>query len=172
MSIVRRRVEGRERVTVSARVSNLGASASSGLFVELLLDGAAVDSEVVALDAGGSVSVAFDEVPRPQGSRAKILTITRDPRDVPYSMYRHLCALERGPFGGDPPSFHDYVTQRWMPLGLYPAYRAEYRHSTVQHTQGTFNFNGEIHVARRIYNIYSVLIVSLFHTAPETRSRC
>lgn len=90
-----------------------------------------VDERLAYLDAMPSprifkMHVAFDEVPRPVGSTAKILTVTRDPRDVPYSMYRHLCAMSRGPFADGAPSFHDYVVDRWMQLALYPTYVAGY----------------------------------------------
>jgi len=35
-------------------------------------------------------------VPRPEGHDSKIIVITRDPRDVPYSFYQHLMAMEDG----------------------------------------------------------------------------
>ncbi|MCO4747479.1 MAG: sulfotransferase domain-containing protein [Proteobacteria bacterium] len=63
--------------------------------------------------------VLWEEVPRPPGSQAKVLTITRDPRDVPYSMYRHLCALREGPFTeSGPPPFEVYFEQ-WLERGYY-----------------------------------------------------
>jgi len=37
--------------------------------------------------------VAFDDVPTVEGS--KIITITRDPRDVPYSMFQHMKAMKQ-----------------------------------------------------------------------------
>ena len=60
--------------------------------------------------------VIWDEVPRPPGSKARVITITRDPRDVPYSMFAHLQAmnLEDGP-----PATFDAYFERWMGLGLY-----------------------------------------------------
>ncbi len=36
--------------------------------------------------------VVWDEIPR--GGRGKVVTITRDPRDVPWSMYQHLLGLQ------------------------------------------------------------------------------
>lgn len=71
--------------------------------------------------------VAYDEVPLPaEGCEARVITILRDPRDVPYSMYRHLLALAHGPLGDDPPDFPTYVRERWMTLGLYPTYLNSY----------------------------------------------
>lgn len=70
--------------------------------------------------------VAYDEVPVPATSPARVITIFRDPRDVPYSMYRHLLALAHGPLGAEPPDFPTYVRERWMRLGHYPTYLNSY----------------------------------------------
>jgi aryl sulfotransferase len=60
--------------------------------------------------------VVWDEVPRPPGSRARIMTITRDPRDVPYSMFNHMQALA---IAGPPPT--DFATwfEPWFQMGFY-----------------------------------------------------
>jgi hypothetical protein len=60
--------------------------------------------------------VVWEEIPRPAGSKAKVITITRDPRDVPYSMYSHLKALASIP---DPPTDFDSYFERWMDFGFY-----------------------------------------------------
>jgi hypothetical protein len=44
--------------------------------------------------------VPWDQIPRAEDSGSKVITITRDPRDVPYSMYQHVLAMRpeiRGP---------------------------------------------------------------------------
>ena len=62
--------------------------------------------------------VLWDEIPRPPGSKAQIITITRDPRDVPYSMFAQIHALA---IKGDkrPPDDFDEYFERWMELGRY-----------------------------------------------------
>lgn len=63
--------------------------------------------------------VTWEEIPRRAGSQAKILTVTRDPRDVPYSMFRHLHGLVdrmRPPHLSD--DFDAYFEQ-WMEFGYY-----------------------------------------------------
>jgi len=61
--------------------------------------------------------VIWDEIPRPEGSRAKIMTVTRDPRDVPYSMYCHLRSLKRK--DSQPTDDFDAYFERWFKLGFY-----------------------------------------------------
>ena len=61
--------------------------------------------------------VVWDEIPRPLGSEAKVVTITRDPRDIPYSMFAHLHAMKK-PFPDLPERFDDYF-ERWMEFGFY-----------------------------------------------------
>ncbi len=64
--------------------------------------------------------VVWDEVPRPPGSKARVITVTRDPRDVPYSMYCHLRGLNREiSFDGKPLGEFDEYFEQWMKLGLY-----------------------------------------------------
>ncbi|MBW2222608.1 MAG: sulfotransferase domain-containing protein [Deltaproteobacteria bacterium] len=60
--------------------------------------------------------VLWDEIPRPAGSRSRVVTITRDPRDVPYSMFRHTLGSRRGPDIAD--DFDAYFN-RWMKFGYY-----------------------------------------------------
>lgn len=61
--------------------------------------------------------VLFEEIPRPPGCGAKIVTIYRDARDLPYSMYRHIAALHDDRRLGDaPPSFDAYF-ERWLDFG-------------------------------------------------------
>lgn len=62
--------------------------------------------------------VVWDEIPRAQGSEARIVTITRDPRDLPYSMFKHLEGLSadiRGAFDDD----FDMYFEKWMELGYF-----------------------------------------------------
>lgn len=69
--------------------------------------------------------VAWDEVPRPAGSKAKIITITRDPRDVPYSMFSHMLAMK--PREGRPQEDNfDRYFEGWMERGLYFSMVASY----------------------------------------------
>lgn len=64
--------------------------------------------------------VTWPEIPRAAGSGAKIMTITRDPRDLPYSMYAHLQGMRpevRGPSKADE-SFDTYF-EAWMEMGYF-----------------------------------------------------
>ena len=56
--------------------------------------------------------VLWEEIPRPPTSGAQIITISRDPRDLPYSMYSHLRAL-RADFDQD----FDTYFETWMDFG-------------------------------------------------------
>lgn len=62
--------------------------------------------------------VLWHEVPRKIGSGAKVVTITRDPRDVPYSMFRHIEGLEDAPWRPEVSDFDSYF-ERWMQFGYY-----------------------------------------------------
>ncbi len=62
--------------------------------------------------------VVWDEIPRPQGCKAKIVTITRDPREVPYSMFSHLQAMNHKEGNAPPPTFDAYF-EKWMEFGFY-----------------------------------------------------
>ena len=63
--------------------------------------------------------VVYEELPRPPGSRAPILTVTRDPRDVPYSMFRHLRGMDEGVVGKTVDDDFDKYFNVWMKLGFY-----------------------------------------------------
>lgn len=69
--------------------------------------------------------VIWQEVPRPPGSRAPIITITRDPRDVPYSMYQHLLRLREKPLGDPPPPFDVYF-ESWLDNDYYGRFIASF----------------------------------------------
>lgn len=69
--------------------------------------------------------VVWDEIPRPPGSRAKVITISRDPRDVPYSMYSHLHAMKHDD-GQAPPADFDAYFERWMEFGFYFKFAASF----------------------------------------------
>jgi hypothetical protein len=62
--------------------------------------------------------VVWDEVPRPAKSKAKVITITRDPRDLPYSMFCHLQSMKRPEGGGPSPDFNVYF-ESWMERGFF-----------------------------------------------------
>jgi hypothetical protein len=62
--------------------------------------------------------VRWDEVPRPPGSGAQVVTITRDPRDVPFSMFSHLRSMTSDGEPLAPESFDDYF-EEWMEFGFY-----------------------------------------------------
>ena len=69
--------------------------------------------------------VEWDEVPRPVGSKAKVITITRDPRDVPYSMFSHLDAMKPREGRLQEDNFDRYF-DGWMERGLYFSMVASY----------------------------------------------
>src|SRR5690606_32471505 len=52
-------------------------------------------------------------------------------------------------------------------LGLNTAHSAIHHHGAVEHTHGTFNFNGEVHVSRGVDDVDAVLGVIVRHPAPE-----
>jgi len=62
--------------------------------------------------------VIWDEVPRPATSKARVITITRDPREVPYSLFCHMQALEF-PDGKGPTTDFDLFFDGWLERGLY-----------------------------------------------------
>jgi hypothetical protein len=62
--------------------------------------------------------VIWDEVPRPPGSKSKVITITRDPRDVPYSMFSHMQAMKPSQKMPTPSEF-DTFFEEWLARGLY-----------------------------------------------------
>ena len=64
--------------------------------------------------------VVWEEIPRAAGSSAKIMTITRDPRDVPWSMYSHLLGMKpeiRGSSAAE--EGFDKFFESWMEMGYF-----------------------------------------------------
>jgi hypothetical protein len=61
--------------------------------------------------------VVWDEIPRPPGSKARIVTVTRDLCDLPYSMYQHLRNLRPGPWASASDDFDAYF-ETWMEFGF------------------------------------------------------
>lgn len=55
--------------------------------------------------------VRWNKVPVTAESKAKIITITRDPRDLPYSMYNHLNGMKQSPI--EPMPFEQYF-EGWL----------------------------------------------------------
>jgi hypothetical protein len=60
--------------------------------------------------------VVWEEIPRAPGTDAKVITITRDPREVPYSMYSHLKGMTKN---DTPPKDFDSYFEEWMDFGFY-----------------------------------------------------
>jgi hypothetical protein len=58
--------------------------------------------------------VIYEEIPRPPGSRSRVITVTRDLRDLPYSMYSHLLGMGR--LTPEQEDFDVYF-ERWMDFG-------------------------------------------------------
>ena len=70
---------------------------------------------------------------------------------------RHVVLVRLAPYG--------------FRLGLDPTDSTEHRDGTVEYTQGTLDFDGEINVPRRIDDIDTVFRVLLLHAFPETGRR-
>jgi hypothetical protein len=64
--------------------------------------------------------VTWEEIPRAAGSGAKVMTITRDPRDLPWSMYSHLQAMapEMRPPGRGDETFDEFF-EKWLDFGYF-----------------------------------------------------
>jgi hypothetical protein len=60
--------------------------------------------------------VVWEEIPRAAGSGAKVVTITRDPRELPYSMYSHLRGL-KDEVGANVGDDFDAYFERWFEFG-------------------------------------------------------
>lgn len=58
--------------------------------------------------------VLYEEIPRPAASRSRVVTVTRDLRDLPYSMYSHLLGMNRLEPGQED---FDVYFERWMNFG-------------------------------------------------------
>jgi hypothetical protein len=63
--------------------------------------------------------VTWEEIPRPPGSAAKVMTITRDPRDLPWSMYCHVSGLRPEIRGGAPVEAFDAFFESWLARGYF-----------------------------------------------------
>jgi len=61
--------------------------------------------------------VLWEEVPRRSGSKARVVTVTRDPRDVPWSMFSHFMAMKPEFFG--PAREFDAWFEEWFERGFY-----------------------------------------------------
>jgi hypothetical protein len=75
--------------------------------------------------------VVYDEVPRPPGSRSRVVTVTRDLRDLPYSMYSHVLGM-----GRLPPEHEDFNVyfERWMEFGYaFQVVRSMWLHRDEPH---------------------------------------
>jgi hypothetical protein len=64
--------------------------------------------------------VTWEEIPRASGSGAKVMTITRDPRDLPWSMYQHVLGMTPEILGPDwkDPGFDAFFDQ-WLERGYF-----------------------------------------------------
>ena len=73
-------------------------------------------AELEALEAPRifKMHVVYEEIPRPPGSRSRVVTVTRDLCDLPYSMYTHMVGMRR--VDPDAVSFDAYFEQ-WMEFG-------------------------------------------------------
>ncbi|MDH5672456.1 MAG: sulfotransferase domain-containing protein [Myxococcales bacterium] len=60
--------------------------------------------------------VSYDEIPRPAVSHSRIVTITRDPRELPFSMYNHLDGMGR--LTPEQEDFNVYF-ESWLETGYF-----------------------------------------------------
>jgi hypothetical protein len=75
--------------------------------------------------------VIYEEIPRPTHSRSRVVTITRDLRDLPYSMYSHMLGMNR--LTPEQESFDVYF-ERWMELGYaFQVARSMWPHRNEPH---------------------------------------
>ena len=63
--------------------------------------------------------VLWEEIPRPPGSRSKVITITRDPRDLPWSMYSHLRGMRPEIRAASVEDGFDAYFESWMEFGYF-----------------------------------------------------
>ena len=75
--------------------------------------------------------VLYEEIPRLPSSRSRVVTVTRDLRDLPYSMYSHLLGMGRLP--PDQQDFDAYF-ERWMEFGYaFQVVRSMWPHRDEPH---------------------------------------
>jgi len=75
--------------------------------------------------------VIYEEIPRPAGSRSRVVTITRDLRELPYSMYSHLLGMKR--LTPEQQDFDVYF-ERWMDFGYaFKVVRSMWPHRNEPH---------------------------------------
>jgi hypothetical protein len=75
--------------------------------------------------------VIYEEIPRPAGSRSRVVTVTRDLRDLPYSMYSH--SLGTGRLPPEREDFNVYF-ERWMEFGYaFKVVRSMWPHKNEPH---------------------------------------
>lgn len=75
--------------------------------------------------------VLYEEIPRPPESRSRVVTVTRDLRDLPYSMYSHLLGM-----GRLPPEQEDFDAyfERWLEFGYaFQVVRSMWPHRDEPH---------------------------------------
>jgi hypothetical protein len=75
--------------------------------------------------------VLYDEIPRPPGSRSRVVTISRDLRDLPYSMYSHVLGMGRLPKEQED---FDVYFERWLEFGYaFQVVRSMWPHRNEPH---------------------------------------
>jgi hypothetical protein len=75
--------------------------------------------------------VLYEEIPRPAGSRSRVVTITRDLRELPYSMYSHLLGMK---FLKPEQTDFDAYFERWMDFGYaFKVVRSMWPHRNEPH---------------------------------------
>ena len=74
----RDQLEGRDRFTASARVTNSGQKAQGGVTVNLSLNGRVVESKRVDVPASNAVNATFNAVAVPEGATKGTVTVTDD----------------------------------------------------------------------------------------------
>lgn len=75
--------------------------------------------------------VLYEEIPRPPGSRSRVVTISRDLRELPYSMYSHALGM-----GRLPPEQEDFDVyfERWLAFGYaFQVVRSMWPHRNEPH---------------------------------------
>jgi len=86
-------------------------------FERFALEPRLAELEALAAPRLFKMHVRFDEVPRPPGSAATVIAIYRDPRDLPYSMYRHLRGMHDAHVANPVSDDIDAYFERWLERG-------------------------------------------------------